>query len=92
MDNSKKLLKSKINNLDNYLQYCESLKNILEDAPFDSIKTRKKHIGELKEVQNNLEMVDLYIDFFDEMSGIVGELDLENKKIEKKIKKLMENN
>ena len=37
-------------------------------------------------------MVDLHIDFFDEMVGIVSELDSENKKIEKKIKKLMENN
>ena len=92
MDNSKKLLKSKINNLDNYLQYCESLKNILEDAPFDNIKTRKKHIKELQGVQNDLETVDLHIDFFDEMVGIVSELDSENKKIEKKIKKLIENN
>ena len=92
MDNSEKLLKSKINNLDNYLQYCESLKNILEEAPLDNIKTRKKHIQELQVVQNDLEMVDLHIDFFDEMVGIVSELDSENKKIEKKIKKLIENN
>ena len=84
MDNSEKLLKSKINNLNNYLQYCESLKNILEQAPLDSIKTRKNHLRRLQGVQNDLEILDLHIDFFDEISGIVSEFDSENKKIEKK--------
>ena len=86
--NSEKV-QGKINNLSNYLQYCESLKQILETYPDNNLPLREKHIKELTGVKNNLEVVDLYIDFFDEMNGIVSEFESENIEIEKKINKLM---
>jgi hypothetical protein len=86
--NSEKV-QGKINNLSNYLQYCESLKQILETYPDNNLPLREKHIKELTGVKNNLEVVDLYIDFFDEMNGIVSKFESENIEIEKKINKLM---
>ena len=87
--NSEKV-QGKINNLSNYLQYCESLKQILETYPDNNLPVREKHIKELTGVKNNLEVVDLYIDFFDEMNGIVSEFESKNIKIEEKINKLMD--
>ena len=87
--NSEKV-QGKINNLSNYLQYCESLKQILETYPDNNLPVREKHIKELKGIKNNLEVVDLYIDFFDEMNGIVSEFESKNIKIEEKINKLID--
>ena len=87
--NSEKV-QGKINNLSNYLQYCESLKQILETYPDNNLPVREKHIKELTGVKNNLEVVDLYIDFFDEMNGIVSEFESKNIKIEEKINKLID--
>ena len=84
--NSEKL-QGKINNLSNYLQYCESLKNILETTPMNNLNNQE---NQLKGIENNLQDIDLYIDFFDEMNGIVSEYDTKNKQIEKKINKLEE--
>lgn len=86
--NSGKKIQGKINNLSNYLQYCESLKKILEETPYNNLNVKGKQIKDLGNIKNSLDDLDLYIDFFDEMNGIVGEFETKNIKIENKIKEL----
>ena len=81
-------IQGKINNLSNYLQYCESLKKILEETPYNNLNVKGKQIKELGNIKNSLNDFDLYIDFFDEMNGIVSEFETKNNEIENKIKKL----
>ena len=86
--NSGKKIQGKINNLSNYLQYCESLKKILEETPYNNLNVKGKQIKDLGNIKNSLDDLDLYIDFFDEMNGIVSEFETVNIKIENKIKEL----
>ena len=88
--NSEKI-QGKINNLSNYLQYCESLKHILETSPIDDFEVKKKHIKEVQATHNNLETVDLHIDFFDEMNGVVNDYETKNMAIKQKIDELKRN-
>ena len=87
--NSEKV-QGKINNLSNYLKYCENLKQILEDSPLNNSETKGKQIKDLQGIRNNLDELEFHLDFFGEIKGLVNNFDLENKKIEEKINKLEE--
>ena len=82
----KEILEGKMNNLTNYLAYCESLKSILEQAPNNL--NHKNQINKLNNIDRGLNDIDLYVDFFDEMSGILSEFETKNKEIKKKIDEL----
>jgi hypothetical protein len=87
--NSEKV-QGKINNLGNYLKYCENLKQILEDSQLNNSEIKGKQIKNLQGIRNNLDELEFHLDFFDEIKGLVNNFDLENKKIEEKINKLEE--
>lgn len=81
----KDFIKNKMGNLKNYFEYCESLKKILQEEP----NNRNNHLSQMEKLNNinsGLNNLDLYMDFFDEMNGILSEYELKNKDIEKKIK------
>ena len=88
MDNSKNLINGKINNLNNYLQYCESLKHILEGAPLNNHVTKKRHLKELEEAQHNLYDVDSFEVFFQEINDEIIKFNKKNLDIEREIKKI----
>ena len=81
----KDFIKNKMGNLKNYFEYFESLKKILKEEP----NNRNNHsiqMAKLENIDRGLNNLDLYVDFFDEMNGILSEYELKNKDIEKKIK------
>lgn len=83
----KDFIKNKMGNLKNYFEYCESLKQILQEEP-NNRNNHSSQMGKLENIDRGLNNLDLYMDFFDEMNGILSEYELKNKDIEKKIKDL----
>ena len=53
--NSEKKFSGKINNLSNYLQYCESLKHILKILPLMILKLKRNILRKFKLPIMNLE-------------------------------------
>ena len=81
----KDFIKNKMGNLKNYFEYCESLKKILQEEP-NNRNNHSNQMDKLENIDRGLNNLDLYMDFFDEMNGILSEYELKNKDIEKKIK------
>ena len=76
-------------NIADYLDYCNELKELVESRQNNSNKHRKQ-INNLEEIRKDLDVIDLAYDFFDEMNGEVNKYEKKNIEIEKKINKLVE--
>ena len=86
----KEFIKNKMGNLKNYFNYCESLKKILEEDP-NKKNNHQIQLNKLNNIDSELNDIDLFIDFFDEMNGILSEYESKNKDIEQKIKNIKKN-
>ena len=76
-------------NVVDYLEYCNQLKELVDSRKNNS-NMHRKQINNLDEIRQDLDVIDLAYDFFDEMNGEVNNYEKKNMEIEKKINKLVE--